>query len=208
MALDPNSKTAQILQKIGLVPKHTEVSMFLTTITMIILSLFNKEFLEQFVLNHFSDIRLAIIFSVFMVASIYFAFSKRTCSGFIAVLMAISMSLMNFFIALQGFFFLLNAEKGSLWMIFPGLNLISAFTLLLLIRIKVINEKNIISTKQAKSHELIIGSVAVIIIFVLSQFLFKNYWAITFSICLTYAGLANEILTKIFFREVRTSKEV
>ncbi len=79
--------------------------------------------------------------------------------------------------------------------IFPILNIADIIILWSFFDNNIINESYIIN-KPARGYEIIIGSIIILVIFIISQYVFKNYWAITFSICLVYAMSLNENICK------------
>ncbi|GEM_PF-1482009 len=92
-------------------------------------------------------------------------------------------------------------QSQGFWIIFPILNIINSIMLLSLVKEKIIDTDSILD-KQAKKEEVIIGTIAVFIIFFISEYIFKNYWAITFSVCIAYAALFNEMLSKLIFKRL------
>lgn len=100
--------------------------------------------------------------------------------------------------------YLLKTTSG-LWTIFPILNLANTILLLLLFRIGKINEKSI-SDEQSRLWEIVLGSVIVLIIIFISHYIYKNYWALTFSIAVAYATSSKESIKNLFFPKYKTPK--
>ena len=71
------------------------------------------------------------------------------------------------------------SKSSDLWIIFPILNILNSVSLILLFKMGVINE-NSISDENTNYWELVIGSFVLITIIFISNFIYKNYWAITF----------------------------
>jgi len=112
-----------------------------------------------------------------------------------------------FTVSLIGFIaaeYIIKESKG-VWIIFPILNFLHAFILLSLYRVKLITTESILD-KQAKQGEIILGSLFVFIIFFISNYILKNHWSITFSICTSYATIFNEMLSKIFIKKEMSNK--
>jgi hypothetical protein len=65
----------------------------------------------------------------------------------------------------------------------------------------IITTTDVIIDKQAKREEVIVGTIAVFILFFISNYIFKNHWSITFSICTSYAALFNEMMSRLLFRK-------
>ena len=186
-----------------LVPKYSETYLFLASITFIILFIINAEFLSTFFnflfARDFKSAVLAIFFILGCVMSIYYVFSNKKPLNFIKISMLIFLITLNFVISLESFTYSLD-NRINFWLIFPVLNLIHSFFIVLLFRLEIINE-NSISNKNAKMHEIILGSLSTIIIIFLSNHLLNNHWTITFSISLTYSLFLNNLLTKIIFKD-------
>ncbi|MGB2808584.1 MAG: hypothetical protein WBC22_12645, partial [Sedimentisphaerales bacterium] len=58
-----------------------------------------------------------------------------------------------------------------------------------------------ISDEKADRFEVLFGFLITVAIFVVCQFLFKLYWAITFSICVIYATSFGDALGSVFHPE-------
>jgi hypothetical protein len=193
---------ANLFQKIGLIPRYTEVSLFLTALTFILVYLSNDEATRA--VAGFATISphvfLLFIFFVFgLFFSFYYALSDKETPGIAKFCMLIFVILTNFGVALFAFISI-SKEVHDYYIIFPAVNVINALIILTLFRAQIV-DTNCISDKNARPVELAVGSLAVLILFLISQYLLKNYWAITFSICLSYSVMINDAFTKTFFRE-------
>ena len=73
----------------------------------------------------------------------------------------------------------------------------SGVLLLLMLRLKIIDEE-CISDRDATPTQIILGLIAVLIIFVFCNYVFKLYWAITFSICIVYTTSFDRALQNVF----------
>jgi hypothetical protein len=62
---------------------------------------------------------------------------------------------------------------------------------------KMINE-TCISGRKATYHQILTGLTVIFVIFILCNFFFKLYWAITFSICIVYTSSFNDALQSVF----------
>jgi len=190
------------LFRLGLVPTYTEVALFLMSLTFLFLFIFNDLFRKEFFEFFFEDfdgreIAVLIFFVAGLALSVYHAFSKKRVTKRVKNAMLFFAVFINFLVGFYAGFYTLEKAKGYL-IIFPVINIISAFLLLLLLRFEVITSKSI-SDKQAKLREIILGSIIICAIFVISQYLFHNYWAITFSLCVVYATNVNNFINKWFF---------
>jgi hypothetical protein len=66
-----------------------------------------------------------------------------------------------------------------------------------MLRLKII-DKECISDRDTTAVQIILGLLAVLIIFVFCNYVFKLYWAITFSICIIYATSFDRALQNVF----------
>jgi len=89
---------------------------------------------------------------------------------------------------------------SRLFLILPVWNILNCAFLLLSLRAGLIDERNI-SDEQADRMEVLFGFIITGCIFVVCQFLFKLYWAITFSICVIYATSFGDALGSVFHPE-------
>lgn len=79
-----------------------------------------------------------------------------------------------------------SAGASRIFLILPIWNIINCVILLASYRTGDLNEKNI-SDEKASRFEVLAGVVVIVGIFVFCRFVFKLYWAITFSICVIYS---------------------
>jgi len=190
------------LYRLGLIPIFTEVILFLMSLTFLLLLFLNKLFLEEF-LNFFLhdfDLRTIIVITIFiagLVMSVYHSFSNKKIPRASKGYMLFFAVIINFLVGFYAGFYVLRNAKGFL-VILPIINIISAFLLIFLMRVKIITTKSI-SDKQAKLQEVALGAIMVIIVFAISQYVFHNYWAITFSLCLVYATNINNFISRWIF---------
>jgi hypothetical protein len=95
---------------------------------------------------------------------------------------------------------------SRLFLILPVWNILNCAFLLMSLRVGLIDERNI-SDEQANRMEVLFGFIVTGCIFVVCQFLFKLYWAITFSICVIYATSFGDALGSVFHPERRQAAE-
>jgi hypothetical protein len=195
-------KKNNFLRKIGLIPKYSEISLYLTALTFVLLFLTNRDIGDILFDFCFDDLGGVVFFFVFfmgLVSSFYFAVSDVVTPKFIKSSMLLFVISTNLGVAVYGGLYILENLEGFL-IVFPVLNMINAFLMLLLLRMQVINEESI-SNENARPREILVGSVSLVILFVFSQYLLRNFWAVTFSLCLTYSSMINDFVTRLFFRE-------
>jgi len=190
------------LYKIGLIPTFTEVALFLMSLTFLLLFFSNNLFAEE-ILNFLLDdfdlemIGVVLFFIIGLGMSVYHSFSNKKVTRASKNFMLFFAVMINFMIGLAAGLYVLKVAKGFL-VILPIINIINAFLLLTLMRVGKITTMSI-SDRQAKLREIIVGLIMVIIIFVLSQYFFHNYWATTFSLCVVYATNINDFVSRQLF---------
>jgi uncharacterized membrane protein YhdT len=189
------------LKKMGIIPKYTEVSLFLISLTFLLLLTIDASFRKELFNLIFGEIDEVTLLApplilAGLILSTYHVFSRRLITKTEKQIMLAFAVSINFLAGTSAGIYILKQSKG-LWIIFPILNIVSAFLLAILFRAEIIREDSILD-KQAKKLEIFLGVILVSIIFFVSHFVFKNYWAITFSISTSYATNLNEIISKRF----------
>jgi hypothetical protein len=66
-----------------------------------------------------------------------------------------------------------------------------------MLRFKIIDEE-CISDREATLVQIILGLAAVLVIFIFCNYVFRLYWAITFSICIVYTTSFDRALQNVF----------
>jgi len=190
------------LDRVGILPRYTEVSLFLMTIT-ILLIIFTADYdSRKDFLNYWfgdGDGRMLIVFGMMIVGmlfSIYYVFSTKPMSRNGKIFLLFFAVFANALAGITAGEYALKNSTG-IFTIFPILNIISAFILLSLFRGGFIDTSSILK-RQAKKFEIITGSIMVVCLFFISQYIFHNFWAITFSFCVVYATNVNEIIYNVF----------
>ena len=196
-----------ILEWLGLIPKYTETSLFLTALTFTLLYLTDdgiRDTLESFASGYYDPrgMIFLLIFFAGLIYSFYYALSDKKTPAFARTCMLIFVVFTNFGVGFSSGLYILKSSEGYL-AIFPIMNLINAILLIIMFRAKIIDEA-CISDENASRPEILVGSAALLIIFAFSHYIMHNYWALTFSICLAYSTMINEFFTRIFFQTSAT----
>lgn len=204
-----DKKILKFLIKIGVVPIYTEVSLFLIALSFILVSLGNFHQLQTFLSEGDNIIFLALMFYG-IIFSIYHAFSMKEKTDFQKFQMLLFAATMNAVSAGLALEFSLSNNINIFYIIFPILNFSNALFLFIFIgwgskipSLSLDLSLELVLSKQAKIYEIIIGSLFILTIFLISQYTFENYWAITLSMCLSYAGMFNEIICRLFLRGIK-----
>jgi phosphatidylserine synthase len=98
---------------------------------------------------------------------------------------------------IAGTYVIRNAAVHDWQLVFPIWNIVNGVLLLLMLRFGIIDEE-CISNREATPVQIVPGLIAVIFIFILCNYVFKLYWAITFSICIVYTTSFDRALQNIF----------
>jgi peptidoglycan/LPS O-acetylase OafA/YrhL len=188
-----------------LVPTYDKLSLFLMAVTFILLYATNIKMLSQTrdLIHRFAtDPEYQRLFNTIL---IYLA-------GFLFLVLIIPREKIDYkkWIML-GFAVLTNAGTGIIagvyvirntavinWLlVFPVWNIINGVLMLLMVSLRVIDEE-CISDRKATLVQIILGLTAVLVIFILCNYVFRLYWAITFSICIVYTTSFDRALQNVF----------
>lgn len=186
-----------------LIPTYDELSLFLMAVTFILLGATNNTMREQIykgiTATHNPRVYfLAVIFLGGIVLSLYHVFTTREKTKFEKMIMLLFAVLANAGTGIiSGWYVIKNSEVHNWQLVFPIWNITNGVLLLLMLRLKVIDEK-CISDREATVVQIILGLAAVLIIFTLCNYVFKLYWAITFSICIVYTTSFDRALQNVF----------
>ena len=94
--------------------------------------------------------------------------------------------------------YVLNSSHIQNWqIIFPMWNIINGILLLVMLRFRIVDEE-CISDRDATAGQVFRGLIAVIVIFIFCNYVFKLHWAITFSICIIYTTSFDKALQSVF----------
>ena len=137
-----------------------------------------------------------VIFAAGMLSSLYHIFTPRVTTRWEKTAMLFFAIFVN---SLSGIAAGLHMLKGaeSWLMLFPLWNIINGVILIIMLRFDLIDEDNIVIDK-VNPFQAVLGSIVVVAAVVLCRFYFEMYWAITFSICVSYATNINGTLHDIF----------
>lgn len=175
------------------VPTYTENALSLSALVFFLLVVTNTSFQKDI-----ADLVGSFLLTWLILGagfSIFHAFSKRQKSRFEKIFMIFFIIMINFLVGFNAGEYVLGREANNFLIIFPLWNMISAILLLLLLNSGVIGP-NSISATNMDTEDFIIGAILVTMFFGVSQYVFENYWAITFSICLWYAELLHPFVKK------------
>lgn len=185
-----------------LIPTYDKLSLLLTAVTLLLLLITNhnwihlageKDWIVSF--KHIDDriiLSFAPIIFVFVIGFLWqVAASPKTALLLFAVL---TNAVVGF---ISGRYVIKNSDIHNWQLIFPVWNIINSVLLILMLRLKIIDEE-CISDREATLVQVILGLTAVLVILILCNYVFKLYWAITFSICIVYTTSFDRALQNVF----------
>jgi hypothetical protein len=117
-------------------------------------------------------------------AMLFFAVASNAVSGIFASLYILKQS----------------SDSPSIFLLLSIWNIINCILLVISFRFGIINESNI-SDEDTTRFEVLFGFLITVVIFIVCRFVFKLYWAITFSICVIYATSFGDALGSVFHPE-------
>lgn len=185
------------------VPVYDELSLFLMAVTLILLYIVNITMRVQIHnwISEYSNAWIYIIGAIFLCGlglSVYHAFTKIEKTDVEKWGMLVFAVLANAVSGIVAGLYVLKTDNVRNWLIiFPIWNIINGALLLLMLRLKIIDE-SCISDRDATLVQIILGLIAVLIIFIFCNYVFKLYWAITFSICIVYTTSFDRALQSVF----------
>jgi hypothetical protein len=205
IATDSAEDTADLMkEKAGwFIPVYDELSLFLMAATLILLYIVNTTMRVQIHnwISEYSNVSVYIVGAIFLCGlclSIYHTFTNREKTDVEKWGMLIFAVLANAVSAIVAGLYVLKNDNVRNWLIiFPIWNIINGAMLLLMLRFKIIDEE-CISDRDATPIQIILGLSAVLIIFIFCNYVFKLYWAITFSICIIYTTSFDRALQNVF----------
>ena len=188
-----------ILKEKGFIPEFTEITVFLTSFIFLILLFFDDSFQAMLLSSQTGllFIIFALPWSIYL--SIKYVIPNRPLHKFEKKAILAFSIFINAVIGICAGYYEFQHSRG-ISLIFPIFNIASAILLWLFFKLKIITIEWV-SNKQVKYRDLIIGMILVFILFFISHNILKNYWTITFSICLFYATNINEFINKTFFKQ-------
>jgi len=184
------------------IPIYDELSLFLMAMTLIFLCVGNSQ-MRNWILHFLSQADgryiLALLFLAGLVLSVYHVFTPREKNWIEKWFMMVFAVITNASTGIISGWYVIenNAVQNWLLLVFPIWNIINGALLLVMLRFRIIDEE-CISDRDATAGQVILGLIAVLAIFFLCNYVFKLYWAITFSICIVYATSFDKALQSVF----------
>jgi hypothetical protein len=185
------------------IPRYNELALFLMSFAFVLLFFTHADLRTASFKPLFGNFNLRILlalglFVLGIMFSLYHVFTKREKTEGEKAVMLFFAAIVSGLSGLVAGIHILKDSHGIL-IVFPIWNIINGALLLLLYRFEYIDESSIIDD-NATTFQVISGSIVVVATSIVCRFVFKMYWAITFSICVTYASNFNGMIQSLFSR--------
>jgi hypothetical protein len=189
-------------------PTFSELSLFMMSASFLLVFFFNESMrsgLFKFLSEPGEAVRnciLLIFFGGGLVLSLYHVFieQEKTIPEKYAMLCfaVVSNAVCGIFASVH--ILEQSSDAPCILILLPIWNIINCMLLLILFRFGIVNDRNI-SDENATGFEVLFGFLITVAIFLVCQFVFKLYWAITFSICVIYATSFGDALGSLLHPE-------
>jgi phage FluMu protein Com len=196
-ALSPGDRLKSLL-----LPSYDEVTMFLMSVTVVLVTVCNPSLRDRLIGFIFSVSGVffggayILIYICGLVLSIYHIFSSRAKNQTEKYLMLFFAVFTNGTSAMCAGFYLL--EHAVIWLaVFPIWNIVSGAVLILMLWFDIV-DRRCVSDREATIPQAILGLAALVAVFFACSLLLKFHWAITFSICIAYSTSLDRAVSKVF----------
>lgn len=213
-AIDSSVDTAELIrEKAGwFIPVYDELALFLTAVTLILIYVVDavmREQIHNWLASH-NYVWVYIMGAIFLCGlglSVYHVFTAREKTDAEKWGMLIFAVLANAVTGIVAGLYVLKSDSARNWLlVFPVWNIINGVMLIFMLRFRIIDEQ-CISDRDASAGEVIFGLIAVLVLFIFCNYVFKLHWAITFSICTIYATSFDKALQSVFPRLAKQNQE-
>jgi phage FluMu protein Com len=184
-----------------LLPSYDEVTMFLMSVTVALVTVCNPSLRDRLmdIIFSVSGVFLGgayiLIYVCGLVLSIYHIFSSRAKSQTEKYLMLFFAVFTNGTSAICAGFYVLR--HSVIWLaVFPIWNIVSGAVLILMLWFDIV-DRRCVSDREATILQAIVGLAAVVAVFFACSLLLKFHWAITFSICIAYSTSLDRVIRKV-----------
>jgi len=170
-------------------PVYNELSLFLMSVTAISLLISSQQLraeLLSFARMNFWAYIMFFFAAAGILFSIYHIFGKRPMRVYQLKAMLLFAVLANASSAIMAGKYMMHQSSNRFLMVFPILNIANGIYLLLLLRFGGLTIRSI-TGEQASFLQVVVGTVTALTVFFFAHFVFRFYWAVTFSICVAYA---------------------
>jgi len=189
-------------------PTFSELSLFMMSVSFLLVFFFNESLRSRIfkILDKPSHdpriVMLLLFFGAGLFLSLYHVFTEREKTNPEKYAMLFFAVVANGVCGILASKYVMDKSTGAhpIFFILPMWNIFNCVLLLVSFRVGWITDRNI-SDEDATRFVVLFGLLITVCIFVVCQFLFKLYWAITFSICIIYATSFSDALGAVFGAE-------
>jgi len=175
-------------------PIFSPLSLFMMSLSFLLVFFFSETLWSGFFIflnSPFSRPRLTILLLLFiagLVLSLYCVFTERKITAIEKRVMLFFAVVSNGASGIIAGRHIIEKSTDAHWifLVLPMWNIINCVILLASYRFGAVTEKNI-SDEKTTRLEVLVAVMIILAIFVVCRFVFKLYWAITFSICVIYS---------------------
>ena len=198
----PDDMTDLYEEKYGfLIPNYDKLSLFLMAVVFIVLYFASGKMQEDITrfLMRLDIWRRYIYIGLFMLAMLlclYNVFASRKKTDIEKSIMLVFAITINAATGVIAGLYMLKECPGWL-LVFPVWNILNSAIIIIMQYIDLFDESQI-SDRDATKTQVIIGLVAILIIFYICNNVFKLHWAITYSICIIYTTSFDRGLQSVF----------
>ena len=185
------------------IPRYNELALFLMSISFVLLFITHSDLRAASFKPLFKDFNLRayialVLFVLGIIFSLYHVFTTREKTDGEKAVMLFFAIFINGLSGIAAGMHMLKDYHGIL-IVFPIWNIVNGALLLAMYRFEFIDESSIVDD-NATAFQVIFGSMVVVAVLIVCRFVFDMYWAITFSICVTYATNINGTVQSLFSR--------
>ena len=187
---------------------HSETSLFAAALTYVLLVIIDKGFVKTIIDlpallgdGGGGRILLAIVgitALLGLLGAIFFALSDKSPGAGLAALLLFFLLMTNLAVSFEAFRYMMRGNV-SWQIIFPFLTMAWAELKIMFFFFPRPGDTDTSPIKKRTSYEAITVGVVTIALVLLSTVVFKQHWALTFSIVLAYAEIINQKFTKLIF---------
>jgi DNA-directed RNA polymerase subunit RPC12/RpoP len=189
-----------------LIPTYDKLSFLLMALTLMLLFITNSQMrmfipdANKVVSQTESFIYSAKLFLLIAIVPIFLIFRifRQTDADFKKQIMLFFAIMINAYSGIIAGIYVISNISTSYWLlVFPIWNIINSLLMLIMFYMKVIDDE-CISDRKAAPVQIFLGLTAIVVIFLLCNYVFKLHWAITYSICIIYTTSFDRGLQSIF----------
>lgn len=182
--------------------RYDKITLFFINLILLILFLTDSIMRSDilYLIFHYDSGLIIISIVLGFLFTIYHSFFEVK-NNFGKAIMGGYIILINLYIGVVGISYLIVNSQLNYYIIFPLINILISIIILVAMRVELISAVDLISDKQVKRKELVVGIIFIPLLIFISQYLLKNHWVITFSMCLFYITVINSFLLKLYSKK-------